>query len=257
VNYEFFNAWHLGDALFQCLYFQRVAPLHREDQFTLYCQLEHIGQLAETVEHLPNVFIRPMESKTTNAIDCWIGAGGYWHSSQIRNDYLGFYIDWFRRISALVGLSSPFTSKADFWFDYPALLKETQLSAPYDFLVVNAAPKSGQFNFNPSDMERLIETLVQKGHKVISTNPSSVKGVPCTFDHGISITGIGNIARQCTYHLMVSTGPSWTTFNVGTADKTKLRLILLDYVKLDYSPTCHHFGHVQTARNFLIEQKLL
>ena len=26
MTYEFFNDWHLGDCLFQCLYFHRLAP---------------------------------------------------------------------------------------------------------------------------------------------------------------------------------------------------------------------------------------
>lgn len=257
MTYEFFNAWHLGDALFQCLYFHRVAPLFPKDDFVLYCPAEHHPQLADTVEHLPNVSLRPLEARTPEAIDCWIGAGAYWHNSPIRNDYLLFYIDWFNRISAQAKLPNPFKSKADFWFDYPALKKETPLSRPFDFLVVNAIPKSGQFVYDLNEMDALIGLLVQKGHSVVTTNPCKTPGVPCTLNHGINITGIGNISNFCTYHAMVSTGPSWPTFNVGNVVSVRLRVILLNYIKLDYSPTCHHFGYLQGATNFLVSQKLL
>ena len=59
MTYEFFNDWHLGDCLFQCLYFHRLAPKFPNDEFVLRCRAEHHKQLAETVEHLPNVKLLP------------------------------------------------------------------------------------------------------------------------------------------------------------------------------------------------------
>lgn len=257
MTYEFFNEWHLGDALFQCLYFHRVAPKFPNDEFVLYCPPDHHHQIVESVEHLPNVRIESISKRTKQAIDCWIGRGAYWHHSPIRNDYLQFYIHWFDIMGKEAGLPNPFKSKQDFWFDYPALLKPTPLSRPFDFLVINAMPKSGQFHYDPNEMNSLVALLKEKGHSVVTTNPTGIPDVPNTMEHNITITGVGNISNFCTYHLMISTGPSWPTWNVHNVDKVRLRMILLNYIKLDYGPTCHHFGYVQGVANFLVAQKLL
>jgi hypothetical protein len=255
MTYEFFNNWHIGDCLFQAIYFNRVAPLYPNDTFVLYCN--DIPQIIESVEHMPNVSLRPLAEKTASAINCWIGDGYYWHSSPLRGDHLAFYIHWFERISAKAGLTCPIRHKDEFWFDYPALHKTTPLSHHFDFLVVNAEPRSGQFRYSPGEMDELIAQLVKKGHSVVVTNPTTVPGVPCTLTHGISITGIGNVSNFCDRHIMISTGPSWPTFNVTNKNSVKLRLILLDSIKLDYGPSCQHFGYVQGARNYLATQNLI
>lgn len=256
MTHAFFNLWHLGDCLFQCLYFQRVAPTRPEDQFVLYCQQEYHGQLSETVEHLPNVSLRPVQERTPEALDCWIGAGEFWHRHHFRSDYLLFYIDWFERISAQAGLDNPFRQKKDFWFDYPALSKPTPLSRHYDFLVVNSPPKSGQFQYRPEELAALVARLAWR-HSVVTTHPTGLPDVPATTDHNITITGVGNVSNQCDYHLMISTGPSWPTFNVLNVVTVRLRMILLNNIILDYGPTCHHFGHVLEAQNFLASRSLI
>ncbi len=253
--YEFFNRWHLGDCLFQCLYLQRVAPLKPEDTFLFYCQNHE--QLYETIAHVPNVELVAMEPIPPSAIDCWIGAEAYWHKSPIRNNYLQFYLDWFEQISKRAKLPNPFKAKEDFWWDFPALNKPTALSRPFDFLVVNAPPKSGQFQYDPKELDDLIAAIVRKGHTVVATNPTSVPGVECTQTHGLTVTGIGNVSNFCTRHLMISTGPSWLTFNTTNRRFVKLRLILLNGITLDYDPTCVHFNYVQGAANYLKSQNLI
>ena len=257
MTYEFFNEWHLGDALFQCLYFQKVAPQFPKDEFILYCREDHHPQLVEAIEHLPNVRLLGLDKRTPQAIDCWIGRGGYWHQHPMRVDYLRFYIAWFDLIGQEAGLPNPIQSIKDFWFDYPALKKETPLSRPFDFLVVNAIPKSGQFVYEPQEMENFIALIAERGHAVVTTNPCKTPGVPCTLEHGLTITGVGNVSNFCTYHLMVSTGPSWPTWNVHNVGKVRHRIILLNYVKLFYDDTCQHFGYLQGAANFLRAMKIL
>jgi hypothetical protein len=256
MTYEFFNDWHLGDGLFQCLYFHRVAPQFPKDEFIFYCRDEHQKQLAETLEHLPNACVSPLKFKTPQAINCWMGRGEYWHKHPNRNAMLPFWLEWYGVLSRDAGLPNPFKTVDDLWWDFPSIDKPTPCSQPYDFLVVNAAPLSGQFHYNHGEMNALVGLLRDKGHTVITTNPS-LPDVPCTLDHGISVSGIGNVSNFCAYHLMVSTGPSWLTWNTRNVNRVKLRMILLDHIKLDYGPNCHHFGYIQGAANFLVAQKLL
>jgi len=256
MTYEFFNDWHLGDCLFQCLYFHRLAPKFPNDEFVLHCRDEHHKQLAETVEHLPNVKLLPNDPSKPRGINCWIGAGEHWHKHPNRNQMLPFWLEWFGIISKQAELPNPFKTITDLWWDFPSIDKPTPLSKPFDFLVVNAQPLSGQVNVNTSEMNALIGLLRDKGHSIVTTNPS-IPGVPNTFEQGISVSGIGNVSNFCTYHLMISTGPSWLTWNKSNVGKVKFRMILLDYIKLDYDATCHHFGYVQGAANFLVAQKLL
>jgi hypothetical protein len=228
-----------------------------DQQFVLYCNRSYHLQLQETIEDFSNIKLSPIEERPWSAINSWIDVGKYYRNSPCRNDYLAFYLDWFNQMSITAGLPNLFHSKADLWFDYPALLKPTPLSRHFDFLVVNSVPKSDQFRFDEKEMNALISRLISKGYSVVVTNPCSVKGAICTQDYNISITGIGNISGYCDYHIMVSTGPSWSTFNVWNKNKVRLRAILLNDIVLDYSEKCNHFASITALAGFLTSNNLL
>lgn len=252
---EFFNEWHLGDCLLQCLYFHRVAPLLPEDSFVFFCGYH--DQLAEVVGHLPNVELRPIKDRPTTAYDTWIGRNQTYHNSPIKNDYLLFYLEWFKRMSATLRLPNPFMSKLDLWFDYPEVKRSTPKVREFDFLVVNSVPNSGQVQYSASELNALVSALVCVGHSVITTAPSHVAGASCTLDSRMTVTDIGRLSNSCSCHVMVSTGPSWTTFNVANMMTVNTRLLLLSTTYLDYVPRCHHFNYVADVRTLLKAQRLI
>ena len=56
---------------------------------------------------------------------------------------------------------------------------------------------------------------------------------------------------------MVSTGPSWTTFNVWNRKTVKLRLILLDVEQLNLGGNTVQASTREAARAILVEHGLL
>ena len=65
--------------------------------------------------------------------------------------------------------------------------------------------------------------------------------------YGLSVTDIGKISQNCHTILMVSTGPSWPTFNIFNQESVKLRIILLDSERVNLSPNTIHCDSIRGA----------
>jgi hypothetical protein len=238
MTFDFYNNFHLGDCLLQLFFMRKCAGPRTGDRFILYCHNQYHKQLQEMIEDTNNVALKPFNEKPAHAFNSWIAADEIWQHriGKHGHDHLDFLLEWFSLMAQKTGIGeSPFKCKADLLFDYPALLKPTPLAGKeFDFLVVNAPALSGQFNFDHREMDDLIEKIAAR-HRVVVTTPTRVPGVECTMNHGISVTGIGNISINCPYQVIVSTGPSWPTFNTFGAKNVKLRVVLLSQTRLNHA----------------------
>jgi len=281
----FYNELHLGDCLLQCRYFQKVAPLRPDEMFIFVCGWEHHSQLQETIEHLPNVALKPLTERRSvagmrsplpslppEAINTWIDWNGDYGKSPFAQDYIRFYLWWFKKLSIEAGLPEVFTKRSDIMFDYPALLKKIRvpwrasglatetvalLRTEFDFLVVNSSPRSGQFTYKQEEMDELIN-LIAKKHSVIVTQKTDVPGVECTADYGSTVTSIGNLSIRCQNHICINTGPAWPTYNLWNFRRTKFRASLHDWVRLDFGELrVENFTSIKAVVDRLEEVKLL
>jgi hypothetical protein len=206
---------------------------------------------------------------------------GFWEQHRFRNNYAWFYIDWFEHLAAQMGLENPIKTYRDLWFDYPKLharsekveeiLAAAQIEgreSRVDFLIVNSQPCSGQFRAYDSVeyLSPLIEELAAR-YSVVVTQPvlrtaAGVAGnrppaIPCTRDYRLTISEIGALSLHADHLLMVSTGPSWPTFNIWNEKTVKLRLLLLDTEVVDYMPNLVQANHREAARAALVQRALL
>ena len=199
---------------------------------------------------------------------------GFWDTHPRRNDFSSFYIELFAILSRQMGLKSPFCEPADLWFDYPAIrdgrgCKKILGDAgadQFDFLVVNSVPLSGQlraFRGDPDHLTPLIDELAAT-YRIIVTNPLNRPDaqmprstILCTQDYGLSVTDIGTLSLHCRYLLMVSTGPSWTTFNVWNRQTIRLRVVLVDTEQLNLGGNTVQANTRHDARQILVEHGLL
>jgi hypothetical protein len=166
-----------------------------------------------------------------------------------------FHFDWFEHLAKQMGLVSPILTEADLRFDYPAM---APISFPhhfenpkFDVLVINSIPHSGQFGqFNPHDMVKMVQALLDKGKTVITTAPTGT-AAKSTHDgtSGLSVTGIGRLSIAARAIVGVVTGPSWTTMNVWNVDKKFV--YLLDYERVNIMPNTEHVTSCAEAMNFL------
>lgn len=259
MAHRYFNNWHLGDCIWHCVFLRRVASLHPQDKFEFYCHPQYHAELNKMLEDLSNVSLHPLDQKPDGCIDCWIGTGAYngrqyWHHHPQRNDMILFLIDWFGCLCKQSGFDSPFNERQHCLLDYPGLHQHAE-SPDYDYLIVNAEPKSGQLRWNAGSMNRLVERLSSK-YRVITTNRSSVDHLFCTERMGYSVTQIGNISMRASAIIMVATGPCWATFNPQNLHKD--RIVLLDGgIRLNYGCEHPHFSDAQGVENHLQQKGIL
>jgi hypothetical protein len=244
------NAYHLGDNLVHLHFLRKVALANPDRQFIHYAQNQYARQLRPVIADIPNIklddfgYMLPSDS-----INAWRGDRRFWYESPIRNDFVRFHFEsWFPYLCDRMEVENPMHScPRDMLFDYPAIRHPINGSfpLPFDILVVNAPPGSGQFQeYDASKMSSVIDRLVKKGWAIFTTGT----GIPHPF---FSATEIGSLSLHCHTILMVSTGPSWPTFNVWNQDSVKNRIILLDNERVNLAPNTMHCSRIEEAEEVL------
>lgn len=250
-----FSDVRLGDNLAHLHFLRKVAQANPEVTFEHAAHLCYLPQLIDVVADLPNIVLRDVRYiEKKRAINSWKNAGRFWERHELRNDYGAFMVAFFDKLAAEMGVANPIKTPADLLFDYPAI-KDTA-AEPFDFLVVNSEPMSGQWrSMDIGDVDQLAVDLSLQ-HKVVTTRPVR-PFIPCTQRTNVSVTGIGGISRFCKYVVMISTGPSWITFNVWNQKSVKLRIVFLEEERVELSPNTHTTNRVEVARELLREKGLL
>lgn len=272
MTHHTFCKFHLGDNLIVLNFLRRLAARYPEHRFIHAAKSGWLPQLREVVKDLPAISLLPLEQSPAGAIHAWSGAGrplwclpfgGFRDQHPDKFNWSRFHIDWLRHLAGQMGLESPIAKPEDLLFDYPAIRETVMPDWKCDVLVINARPGSGQLKaygnarslkhrfrqrFGKGGVEvhqeddfmsPAIEQLIAAGHNVVTTQPHRPKAgdnrpiPPCTADHGLTVTNIGNLSLRCKYIVMVATGPMWPTLNVWNVDTVKLRITLLDREQLN------------------------
>jgi hypothetical protein len=255
VRITSFSDVRLGDNLAHLHFLRGVAKAHPEILFEHAAHLPYIPQLIELTADLPNIILRDLRYiNRKQAINSWKNRGRFWQRHELKNDYGPFMLEWFAELAREMGIESPFQVESDLAFDYPAI--QDFASEPFDFLIVNSDPMSGQWrSMQLSEIDRLAVDL-SENYKVITTRPVQ-PFIPCTQRTNVTITGIGGLSRFCRFIVMVSTGPSWVTFNIWNRKSVELRIIFLEEERINIAPNTINTNSVGIAREILRERKFL
>ncbi len=255
------NSFHLGDNLVHLHFLRKVALTNPDRQFIHAAQWQYLKQLQDVISDVHNLELTDFNYLTpSDSIDAWRGANQFWYSHPDRLDFVKFHVEaWFPYLADKMNVENPIKCQTDMLFDYPAIAASPLLTHPsFDVLLINSAPGSGQFSsFNEWELGRLGADIAQKGFSVISTAPTPSSKIPCTADQNLSVTQIGHLSLHCHIVVMVSTGPSWTTFNVWNQDSIKLRIILLDSERINLARNTMHCVRIEEAAEVLKKAGLL
>lgn len=258
------NAYHLGDNLVHLHFLRKVALANPDRQFVHAAQWQYLSQLNDLTDDLPNLKLVSLDyALPTNSIDSWRGAGGLWYQHPNRHDFIGFHLEWFDILAKKMGVENPIKQPWQMLFDYPHLREPIQeFIGGFDILVINAPPGSGQFQAYDRGvaLSVLSAALCSAGHTVITTHSidgTGARPVFVTSELRLSVTEIGRLSLRCHTILMVSTGPSWPTFNIWNQESVKRRIILIDWERLNFSPNTVHCQTVDQAREVLVKDGLL
>lgn len=260
-------ALRLGDNLAHLHFLRKLSLANPDDRFVHFAHERYLSELEPVIFDIPRISLVPLRDPYSrsqmwpnsvpplefHSLDAWKNAGGAWQAHPKRLDYAGFMLDHFRRLAAQMGFASPFKSAADLLFDYPLLkMREREFSGQKFFLVINSPAQSGQASrLSLAEFDQLIGDLHSAGHRVVTTAPCSIAYVPCTATGKMSVTGIGRLSQYAEAILMISTGPSWPTFNVWNQASVRRRIVLIDSEKIDLSPNTEHCAEIAQARNRL------
>lgn len=252
-----FCAYNLGDNLVHLNYLRKVAARHTDEQFIHAAPAAQLSQLREVVAEIPAISLIDLSQKDAAAVDVWKNRNQDFFGHQKRNDWAGFYVEFFARLSADLGVENPITKPSDLLFDYPAITARTY--PEIDFLIINSTPLSAQFRkFWPEQLDSLVGKLKAKGYSVVTTSRSS-HDVPCTqtYTPPLTITDIGSLSLRCKYIFGIATGPIWPTFNVWNVASVKLRVILLDGERIEIVPNIRHVESIDGGMKILQEHGIL
>ena len=249
------NGYHLGDNLVHLHFMRKVALANPDREFIHAAQWQYIRQLSDLTSDVPNLNLMEYGYLTpSDSINAWRGDKQFWYSHPDRNDFVKFHVEaWFPFLADRMSVENPIKCAKDMLFDYPAIKNRIPtIPGPFDVLVINSPPGSGQFQqYSEFQIGRLAESIFLNNRSVITTSRTPTFPVACTADTNLSVTGIGQLSLHCHTILMVSTGPSWPTFNVWNQESVKNRIILLDNERVNLSPNTTHCRTIDEASEVL------
>jgi hypothetical protein len=254
------NAWHLGDHLIQLNFMRRAAQANPDHTFIHHAANQYLAQLRDVVEGVPNLKLEEFTPMTPpDSIDSWRGAVQSWHQGwhvhPDRNDFVKYHLQWFAAMASRMKIENPIKEPKDMLFDYPNIPLSpvpASFTGNFDVLVINSAPGSGQWlNYNEPALINIAGAMAAKGFKVICTTAVPIAGVLSTTTEHLSVTQIGQLSLHCPTILMVSTGPSWPTFNIWNLESVKNRIILLTEERIYLTPNTYHCSELSEAAKIL------
>ncbi len=238
------NAYHLGDNLVHLHFLRKVAIANPDRQFVHAAQWQYLRQLQDVIADLPNVELKDFNYTTpSDSINAWRGDKQFWYSHPDRNDFVKFHVEaWFPFLADRMNVENPIKCAKDMLFDYPAIKAVKTFPIPFDVLIINSPPGSGQFQtYSEIAFDSIRTRMVEKGLDVVTTWPATPA----------SATQYGHLSLHCHTILMVSTGPSWPTFNIWNQDSVKNRIILLEPERVNLSPNTMHCATIDEAAEVL------
>ena len=224
-HYYFHNLYHLGDNVFNMIFFKIIKSYIEENNIIIHycCQSEYIKQTAEFNDS-PNVL---SWTKIYNK-NCQTGLK--------RSYYDRFFASFFNKVLEVMKIK--LMIKTFYYKDRSLKTRYIKVNQQFnnkyqniDLLILNSQPLSGQFNYNKSEWDAHIKYLNTK-YKVMTT--TKVEGIPCTMDDNLSINDIAAISIRVKIIIAVNSGVVPGLLNKYTLNNVKHVYIFDDRCKFSY-----------------------
>ncbi len=244
--------YNFGDNATHLQYLRMLASKHPEIAFFHFTKKDYINDLKFYVSGLSNLFVLDLFYCPEFSLDVWKNADQFWFKHSKRLNFVEFYIDFFDKLSAKIGLENPIKHKEDFIFDGGLFLDRAKDFPDYDWFIMNSLPLSNQFKSGIAELDEFCVKL-SKRFSVITTR--KIRDIPCTTDYGMSMPDIAAQSINCGFHLMISTGPSWFVLNTINCERSKGIFLLLDHEEVIFSENMKVFRSVKEFEAFFINSK--
>jgi len=227
--YYFHNEYHLGDNVFNLIFFNNIRNYIKKHnlQIYYYCQPHYMEQLLEFIT-ISNIILFPISNKPNNSLQLWIENPQIEHTfSHIKNIsvdnrvcYNVFYKIFFNKV--LERLKIHFTFKDFYYKDSNLLTRYDKLQEKYkniDILILNSQPFSGQYSYDKDEWDRYICELDKKYNIVTTTKVNNE--IKCTTDDNLTIKTIAAVSTKVPVIIAVNSGVVPGLLNIYTLKNVK------------------------------------
>jgi hypothetical protein len=236
------NALHLGDCIYSLIFFYNIHDYLKNNniQIYFYCNNENYYQIND-FNNLDNVKIFSIDNLPNNIkiYDLWIGSSDYnynWYNAitQPIIAYDVFFCKYYNNI--LKYMNIPVIIEKFIYKDNDLIKRYANINLrtnnyynKIDFLINNAKPNSGQFDYNLSEFNNFIIQLSKK-YNIVTTQ--KVNNIKCTRDYNLTAKGIAAISLNIKNFIVIESGIIAGLYNEYLADNPDV--IIYNLSKYDY-----------------------
>lgn len=215
--YYFHNEYHLGDNIFNILFFLCIREFLQKNMIYIYYYLQpqYISQAQEFLIDFPNVTLFDIALKPSQSFQIWIEnpeIGETFTQTKLRIHgarvhYDIFYRDLFNSVMKIKNIPFKFSQFFFYTDDSLRTLYDT-LDSKYhnlDILILNSQPLSGQYNYVKEEWDFHINYL-NKHFKVVTTSPVNNCNALCTWHDNLTIRSIAALSTKAPIIIAVNSG---------------------------------------------------
>jgi len=225
---HFWNKWHLGDHIFNCIYFYSIKDYIEKENIKIFYYIPDI-YLYQVSEFIPSENIILSSINEHRGTNIWIGCDDYdynWFKYSKSNECSGFDIfllNFFNKFSEKIKI--PIKMNEFKYMDNELLLRYEALPEIYkdiDILIINSQPLSGQVDMTMNFINDMYLTIneLNKKYKIVTTK--KIEGINCTLDNNYTIKTIAAISTKAKMIICINTGPIVGLFNGFTLNNCKI-----------------------------------
>ena len=250
------NLTHLGDCIYSLIFFNNINNYLINNSIVIYFYVvnEHYSQVVD-FNNLDNIKVFPVGSMPNNIkiYDLWIGSSDYnynWYNA-ISEDiiyYDIFFCKYYNNILKIMNIPviiEKFIYKDNELFErYINInMRSNNYYTNIDFLINNAKPNSGQFDYNLLEFNNFIIELSKK-YNIVTTQ--KVENIKCTRDYNLTVKDIASISLNIKNFIVIESGIIAGLYNEYLVDNPDV--IIYNLSKYEY--------HSCSFKNFCYKKNL-
>ena len=236
------NVFHLGDCIYSLIFFYNINDYLKQNNILIYfyCNNEYYSQIND-FNNLDNIKIYSIDFLPSDKkiYDLWIGSSDYnynWYNNIIEPiiAYDIFLCKYYNNI--LKNMNIPVIIEKFIYKDTELIKRAVNINLHsdnyyknIDFLINNAIPMSGQFDYNLIEFNNYIVKLSKK-YNIVTTQ--KVENIKCTRDYKLSAKDIASISLNIKNFIVIESGIIAGLYNEYLVDNPDV--IIYNLAKYDY-----------------------
>lgn len=235
----FYNKYHYGDHILNLKFLFNISNKIKEKGVKVkYIYDSNYIKNIDELQRYVNPETVELEALTStlpeSAIDLWMGKAIEGKAAACSENCIfdKYFTEFYTMILSKLGID-PAGIDVSLYQDEPYLQDIYNKLDPkfkdLDILIINAAPHSGQFNYDKKKMDAMCSHLAKKFKIAVTTPLDEDKSVVCTMTENLKLQDIGAISTHTKYIVGVHSGPLMACYTAATKANVKKWIIFNDW----------------------------